>query len=213
MSARFRVRASGPYPASYARRPAEAPIRCPGFLSPFGMPAFASWASCSRHGFGLSLRSAYRTTFNGFRTLTGFPRFTYSRHGRGGRPLYPEASGVHATDKKSPVAACRSSTARPYTPVLIPPPEAHNNEASTGIQFRSPVRPSPCPHPPDGTGRASASSLSFAPRNYLRRTSRRGPVLNTHRELRSRHHVGPPIREPTRSMRPRVATSFWYQPR
>jgi hypothetical protein len=39
---------------------------------------------------------------NGFRTLTGFPRFPYSRHGRGGRPLYPEASGVHATDKKNP---------------------------------------------------------------------------------------------------------------
>jgi hypothetical protein len=147
---------------------------------------------------------------NGVRTLTGFPRFPYSRHGRGGRPLYPEASGVHATDKKSPVAACRSSTARPYTSVLIPSSEAHNNEASTGIQFRSPVRPSPCPRPPDGTGRASASSLSFAPRNYLRRTSRRGPALNTSRELRSRHHVGPPICEFTRNMRPRVATSSWY---
>ncbi len=89
---------------------------------------------------------------NGFRTLTGFPRFPYSRHGRDGRPLYPEASGVHATDKKSPVAACRSSTARPYTPVPVPSPEAHNNEASTGIQFRSPVRPSPLPAPPGWNG-------------------------------------------------------------
>jgi hypothetical protein len=80
---------------------------------------------------------------DGSRTLTGFPRSPYARHGRGGRPLYPETSGVHATDKKSPVAACRSSTARPYTPVLIPSSEAHNNEASTGVQFRSPVRPSP----------------------------------------------------------------------
>jgi hypothetical protein len=51
-SARFRVRAPGPYPTSYARRSAEVPIRCPGFLSPFGQPALASWASCSRHGLG-----------------------------------------------------------------------------------------------------------------------------------------------------------------
>ena len=145
-SARFRVRAPGPYPTSYARRSAEAPIRCPGFLSPFGQPALASWASCSRHGLG-SPYGRLTGSPQGFRTLTGFPRFPCARHGRGGRPLYPEASGVHATDKKSPVAACRSSTARPYTSVPIPSSEAHNNEASTRVQLRSPVRPSPRPRP------------------------------------------------------------------
>src|ERR1017187_4587153 len=40
---------------------------------------------------------------------------------------------------------------------------------------------------PDGTGRASASSLSSAPRSYPRRTSGRGLALNTGQELRHRH--------------------------
>jgi hypothetical protein len=134
---------TSPYPASYARRPAEWPVTVSRFPIAFRPPAFASWASCSRQGVGLSLRSAYRATMTTSRTLTGFPRSPCTRHDRGGCPLNPGASGVHTTGKKSPIAAYRSSTARPYTPVFIPSPGAHNNEASTGVQFRSPVRPSP----------------------------------------------------------------------
>lgn len=59
------------------------------------------------------------------------------------RPLDPEASGVHTTGENCPAAACRSSTARPCTPVLIPSAGALGNEASAGVHSRSPVRSSP----------------------------------------------------------------------
>ena len=69
------------------------------------------------------------------------------------------------------------------------------------------VRPSglPLACPPGWNGSASASSLSFAPRSYPRRTSGRGLALNTGQELRHRHHVGPPVHKLTRNMPPRVA--------
>ena len=59
-SAPFRVRAAARYPAGYAGRPAEGRPCCPGFPSPYGAPAFASWASCSRQGLPPSLPPAYR---------------------------------------------------------------------------------------------------------------------------------------------------------
>jgi hypothetical protein len=75
--------------------------------------------------------------------LPGFPRSACASCDRGGRPLDPEASGVHTTGEDSPAAACRSSTARPCTPVFIPSPGALGNEASAGVHSRSPVRSSP----------------------------------------------------------------------
>ena len=77
------------------------------------------------------------------RTLTGFPRSACASSDRGGRPLDPEASGVHTTGENCPAAACRSSTARPCTPVFIPSAGALGNEASAGVHSRSPVRSSP----------------------------------------------------------------------
>ena len=75
--------------------------------------------------------------------LTGFPRSACASSDRGGRPLDPEASGVHTTGENCPAAACRSSTARPCTPVFIPSAGALGNEASAGVHSRSPVRSSP----------------------------------------------------------------------
>jgi hypothetical protein len=77
------------------------------------------------------------------RTLTGFPRSACASSDRGGRPLDPEASGVHTADEICPAAACRSSTARPCTPVFVPSAGALGNEASAGVHSRSPVRSSP----------------------------------------------------------------------
>ena len=113
---------------------------CPGFPSPYGAPAFASWASCSRQGIPPPSRLAYRHRAP---DLTGFPRSACASSDRGGRPLDPEASGVHTAGENCPAAACRSSTARPCTPVLIPSAGALGNEASAGVHSRSPVRSSP----------------------------------------------------------------------
>jgi hypothetical protein len=141
-------------------------------------------------------------------TPTGFPRSAHARCDRGGRPLYPEARGVHATDDGSPVAACRlCQRPGPTTRALIPSSRAHDHEASTGVHLRSPVRSSPRPvAPPDGTG-----SLGLVPRashpqqaGPVGRTSRRGPISNTDQELRTRHNR-PPICAFTPHARLRVA--------
>src|ERR1700730_2417809 len=88
------------------------------------------------------------------RTPTGFPRSTHTRYDRGGRPLYPETSGVRATGLWPPVAACRHcQRPGPITRVLHPSSRASNNEASSRVHSHSPVRSSPRPvAPPDGTG-------------------------------------------------------------
>ena len=83
-----------PYPAGYPRPAAEEPLRSrPGFPSPFGIPAFASWPSCSRTGDRRPSRSAHRTAPPA-RTLSGFPRSTRVRHDRVGCPLNPGDGGV-----------------------------------------------------------------------------------------------------------------------
>jgi hypothetical protein len=123
--------------------PAEALDGCPGFPLPYGAPAFASWASCSHQGPGPLLPPAYRQRLTAPRTLTGLPRSACTSSDRGGRPLDPEASGVHTASETCLAAACRSSTARPCTLVFIPSPRALGNEASAGVHSRSPVRSSP----------------------------------------------------------------------
>ena len=145
-SARFRIPAPGGVSGQLCQATGlEEPDLQPGFPAAFRPPAFASWASCSRQGIGPSSPPAYRPTQAAHRTLTGFPRSTCMRHDRVGCPLNPEASGVPTADLSSPAAACRSSAARPCTSMFIPSIEALIDEASTGIQDRSPFRSSPCP--------------------------------------------------------------------
>src|SRR5664280_2826525 len=50
----------GIWPVIQHRRPGGDDQHGPGFLWPFGLPAFASWASVTRQGTGPSSRSAYR---------------------------------------------------------------------------------------------------------------------------------------------------------
>ena len=85
---------------------------------------------------------------------TGFPRSTHTRYGRGGCPLYPEASGVPTTGSH-----CRSPLAAPSSGQALSPrcssrlPGLEITRHHQGVHSRSPVRPSPRPvAPPDGTG-------------------------------------------------------------
>ena len=96
-------------------------------------------------GLGLPYRPAYRRRLTAPRTPTGFSCSACASCDRGGRPLYPEASGVHPTDEDSPAAACRSSTARPCTPLSIPSPGALRSRGISGgsLTFARPAFPSP----------------------------------------------------------------------
>jgi hypothetical protein len=177
----------------------------PGFPSPFGRrhPLVGHPVpprDCAPLAIGLP---GVDTT----RTPTGFPRFAYTRHDRGGCPLNPETSGVPTTDSHYPIAACRLfQRPGPITLVFIPSSRARNNEASTGIHLRSPVRSSPRPLLP----RTEQGPFGFYPGlrtptdKARRRTPERGSISNTDRELRTRHNR-PPTCEFTRHTRPRVA--------
>ena len=185
-------------------RSAEGPTMSPGFLSPFGhrhsllghpVPAEEFRPP---HGRPTEALTAW--------TPTGFPRSAHTRYDRGGRPLYPEASGVHTTGEISPVAARRSSSGQ----ALSPRSSSHLRSCRLrgiikgSLTFTRPAFPSPGA-PPDGTGALGLLPWASHPdRQDLRRTPGRGLASNTDPELRDRHRR-PPIRELTRNVRPRVA--------
>jgi hypothetical protein len=111
-SACFHSRAPGPVSSQlYERRPVEDRSQRFRFPVAFQLPAFASWASCSRSGIGLSLRSAYHDTTKTSWTQTGFPRFTRMRYGWVGCPLYPGGDGVPTAIEASLAVVCRLSAA------------------------------------------------------------------------------------------------------
>jgi len=92
----------------------------PRFPAAFRPPAFACWASCPAGGLRPSCDRP--TAPPSARTPTGFPCSARVRPGRGGRPLYPGGSGVHATVPRSAVAACRFPAASPCHPGLATRP-------------------------------------------------------------------------------------------
>ena len=166
---------SGRHPAGSPRPPLEATACCRESrrLSATGIRFLGI---LSRRGIAPLLRSAYRT--DSARTPTGFPRSTHTRYGRGGCPLYPGASGVLTTGSHSPVAACRlCQRPGPITQVFVPSSRARNNEASSGVHSRSPVRPSPRPvAPPDGTGALRLLPWASHPKRTSRRFAPQGRV-------------------------------------
>jgi hypothetical protein len=130
---------------------------------------------------------------------TGFPRSTHTRYDRGGRPLYPETSGVRTTGLWPPVAACRHcQRPGPITRVLDPSPGLQITRRHQGF-IR--IRPSGLPLA-GSLPRTERGPLGFFPElrtptgRTRRRTSGRGSVTNTNRELRDRH-CRPPIHELT----------------
>ena len=87
------------------------------------------------------------------RTLTGLPRSTRMRCGRGGCLLYPEGDGTHPADKKSSTGACRSSAAQPLHPAQTTHQRGSHitKHQRRFTRFTRPALPSPVA-PMDGTG-------------------------------------------------------------
>ena len=104
-------------------------------------------------------RLAYRVCA---RTTTGLPRSAPVRHDRGGCCLYSGAvvSALEPVRRSSPLLA-RSS---PCATIL---PATRSYGASSAVYLRSPVRSSPCPVRPDGSGLPWASPLCCRTLRYL----------------------------------------------
>src|SRR5665811_1415635 len=134
-SAPLRARAS-PVSGRLCGATGEGPITTPRFPVAFQPPAFASWAVLRPLGI-----SAFLTVGLPDRNRSGPQRGYHVPLVRDttGQGANPGNGGVHTTGQMPPVAACRFSTARSYTPALQPSPEAHSDETSSGVQLRSPV--------------------------------------------------------------------------
>ena len=179
--------------------------RCPGFPLPFGRRHSLLGSSCSRRGVEPSSRSAYRADDRpGPRR--GFHVPHVRDYDRGGCPLYPGDGGALPAGTAYPTGACRFPAASPCTPLPHPIAGLAMTRHHRG-SLRSPVRSSPRLWPPDGTG-----ALGLSPE------LRTPPLPATHvRVGTGLEHwpgttpptsVGPPIREFTRIVRPRVATAY-----
>jgi hypothetical protein len=90
-------------------------------------------------------------------TPAGFPRSAHTSCDRGGCPLYSGDGGARPDRRRSPASAGRITAACPSTPPQHPiharlPVTKHQPRVHTN----SPVRSSPRPWLPDGTGTPSA---------------------------------------------------------
>jgi hypothetical protein len=160
-----------------------------GFLSPFDVPAFASWVIVR------PLRNwAFLTVglpAQG-RTSTGLSCCACTRHDRAGRLLYPGDGGAHPAGEYSPTGTRRFPTASPYGPATSSHRRGSPSRDINGGSRHSPITPATSPPPRPGsisppvfslpvtpgwnTG-PWASSPSFAPHSYPRRTSRRRQAI------------------------------------
>jgi hypothetical protein len=137
-------RAAARYPAGYAGRPAEGRSCCPGFPSPYGAPAFASWASCSRQGLRPSLPPAYRRRLTALPDPDGVSTFRMRELRPGWAPPQPRGQRCsHGRRRFTRPPLAVPPRPGPAPRFLIPPPRALGNEASAGVHSRSPDRSSP----------------------------------------------------------------------
>jgi hypothetical protein len=201
-SAPFRARPQGQYPASYPGRPPGEDGLVPRFPAAFRCTGVRFLSILFPPGRQLPLRSAYQarcldpdgfSTFHASETRPGWapsiPRGRRCSHGRlifSGRRL-PHSNGLALLPR------CH-----------LPPTRGSDSRGiiKGSLAFTRPVFSLPVA--PGRIGSPWASSLSFPPRSYPRRTSGRRQALSTRLELRIRHS-GPPTCVFTRHVRPRVA--------
>ena len=156
MSAAFRLRPEGPI-----RRVMASPRLSAGGLRFLDLHVPAV---------GLSLPSEDRRAYwTGVQTTTGLPRFAPGRYDRGGCFLY---SGVvvslrglggcprHVRNRVAPVGDPESPSKPSVAATFF-------DEASSEVNLRSPVRPSPRPARLDGSGSPWASPLCCRTLRYL----------------------------------------------
>ena len=171
----------------------------------FRPPAFASPVIRFPLGHRPSSRSAYRARRRA-RTPSGLPRSAPSSCDRGGCPLDPGDGGALPAGCRARPAPAASQRPVPAPRDHIPPARLRFTRHQRGFtRFTRPVCPSPVT--PGWDGRPWASPWASHPAVTSDARQGWGRAVSTHPELRCRHHIGPPIREFPRKVRPRVATA------
>lgn len=171
---------SGHQPVSgqLSERPAERPTIMSGFLSPFGVPAFASRIiRCPPRELGLPCGRL--TGHNSRPDPDGITTFHTCEMRPGWVP--PVSRGRRCSPDRQEVPGRRLplSSGQPLHPTYsIPSGEVHDNETSTEVHA---IHPSglPLARNPRMEQRSFGFPSSFAPRRYQRRTSRAGPGHRT----------------------------------
>ena len=123
-----------------------------------------------------------------------------------GAPSTPGTAVLLPAGCRARPAPAASQRPVPAPRTRIPPAGLRNYGASTRVHA---IHPSglPLTCSPRMGRRPSGFPLCSAPRRYRRRTTGRARAASTRPELRDRHS-GPPIREFTRIVQPRVATAI-----
>ena len=143
-----------------SRQPLGGAARCLLVLSPFGAPALACWVILRPLGLCAFLTVGLPSQA---RTPSGLPRCPRARSDRDGCPLY--SGGAVPT---RPAQALRPPLAASQRPTPVPrcclhPPRAWDNGASSRVHSRSPVRSSPLPVTPGGSGSLGVCSGLHTP--------------------------------------------------
>jgi hypothetical protein len=175
------------------------------FPDAFRPPAFASWPSCSRRGFGLP--HGRPTGQQRCRISTGFPRSTRARNDRGGRPLYPGDGGVLPVEG----SLFNRHLPLPSGQSLHPADTSHRRDPNVTRHPQGFTRVHPSGLPLACDPRMGRGSLGFFPE------LRTPPLPATHVRAGTGHghwpgttpstSVEPPIGAFTHLVRPRVAPS------
>ena len=183
MSARFHARAPGPVSGQLYEPIRGGPIDLARFPVAFRLPAFASWASCTRQGLGPSLPPAYRHPQTAWRTPTGFPCSARMRHDWGWVPPVPRGRWCPHGRIQSLAATGRLPTARPLSSRFSDPSqEAQLTRHQRGFTGIHPMPSLPLACEPRTERGLLGFPVSFAPdRRWQRRprTSRWGQVSDT----------------------------------
>jgi hypothetical protein len=176
------------------------------FPDAFRPPAFASWPSCSRRGFGLP--HSRPTGQQRCRISTGFPRSTRVRNDRGGRPLYPGDGGVLPVEG----SLFNRHLPLPSGQSLHPAGTSHRRDPNVTRHRRGFTHVHPPGLPLACDPRMGRGSLGFFPE------LRTPPLPATHVRAGTGHRhwpgttpstsIEPPIGVFTHLVRPRVAPSL-----
>ena len=194
------------YPASYPRRLAEEPARCPSFLLPFGHRHSLLGSSISRWRVGPSLRSAYRSLLKRPDPI-GVPTFHTCEMRPGWVP--PVSRGRRCTPgrQKIPDRRLPLFCGQPLhpAPTVHPARLAITRHQRRFTQFTRPV----CPLPVTPGWSGSPSAFPRASHPAVASDARRGWGQATEHGPGTTQPAwaGPPICESARCVRPRVATS------